>query len=118
MPIISTMKRAPARGLIKGTCPNQPCGKDVYESLVMLDDAYNVWVGKCPHCDARAFLSMTHGLRGYGAGGMHLVLPTDEERDSNTLPKDCPTRGSKGPADWHGTVAGELQHRIRTGKPL
>lgn len=91
--------------------------KPVFESLWLLDDAYNVWVGKCPHCDAHAFLSM-QSLRGYNSAGMQLVLPTDEERDSNDLPKDCPTRGSKGPADLHGTVAGEIYHRLNTGAPL
>lgn len=116
MTIISTMKRSPGAGLIKGVCPN--CDNDVYESRALLDDAYNVWLGKCPRCNALAYLSMNHGLRGYGAGGMHLVLPTIEERDSNNLPKDCPTRGSGGPADWHGSVAGEIAHHIDEGKPL
>lgn len=118
MTIISTMKTAPTRGLIRGTCPNPPCGKEVFESVWILDDAYNVWAGKCPHCKALCYLSMTHGLRGYGLGGMHLVLPTDEERDANNLPKDIPTQGSKGPADFHGTQAGEIAHRISEGKPL
>ena len=116
MTIISTMKRSPGAGLIKGQCPN--CDTDVYESQAMLDDAYNVWVGKCPRCQALAFLSMNHGLRGYGAGRMHLVLPTDEERDANDLPKDIPTRGSHGPADFHGSVAGEIAHQLSEGKPL
>lgn len=115
MSLISTMKPVGASGYIKGTCPH--CAKDVFESLWLLDDAYNVWVGKCPHCSAHAFLSMT-SLRGYSNADMQLVLPTDEEIAANELPPDTPSRGSGGAADLHGTQAGELQHRIRKGKPL
>lgn len=95
-----------------GNCAN--CGKEVFESQLSLDDCYNVWAGKCPHCGAINLLSMDHGLRGYDSRQMHLVLPTNEEVASNEdLPRDCPTQGSKGPANWHGTPLGEIQHILR-----
>lgn len=109
MSITSTMRKEAARGYIKGTCAK--CAGDVYESLAMLDDAYNVWMGKCPHCGALNYLAMT-GLRGYSSGGMSLVLPTDEEKAANNLPVDTPTQGSKGPATLHGTNAGEIYHKL------
>lgn len=110
MSIISEMKTQADRGLIPGACAH--CKKAVYESLALLDDAYNVWLGKCPHCGALNYLSMS-SLRGYGSSGMNLVLPTDEERDANNLPKDCPTSGACGrPADQHGTQAGEWYHKL------
>lgn len=110
MLLINEMKAAPKYGHIKGQCAN--CTKDVYEALWLLDDAYNVWLGKCPHCKALNFLSMNHGLRGYSSGGMHLVLPTDEEKQANGLPADCPSQGSKGPATAHGSPAGEFCHQL------
>lgn len=110
MSIISTMRDKPGHGLIPGKCAH--CQKAVYESLFTLDDCYNVWLGKCPHCGALNYLAMT-SLRGYGSRGMDLVLPTDEERDANDLPKDCPTSGACGrPADQHGTQAGEIYHKL------
>ena len=110
MLLINEMKAAPKYGHIKGQCAN--CAKDVYEALWLLDDAYNVWMGKCPHCKALNYLSMNHGLRGYSSGGMHLVLPTDEEKRANGLPADCPSQGSKGPATAHGSPAGEFCHQL------
>jgi hypothetical protein len=112
MTIICKMRAQPARGLIPGTCPAPACGKPVFESLARLDDAYNVWVGQCPHCGAHAMLSM-RSLRGYSSDGMQLVLPTVEEVRANSLPTDTPHRGSGGPAVLHGTQAGEVQHKLR-----
>ena len=109
--IITDMKASPRRGHIKGQCAN--CKKDVFESMLTLDDAYNVWMGKCPHCSALNFLALT-SLRGYSSAGMDLALPTDEEKAENNLPADCPTSGPCGkPADLHGTVSGELMHKLR-----
>ena len=117
MTIISDMKTTPASGYISGECAN--CKATVHEQLWLLDDAYNVWMGRCPHCKALNYLSMTHGLRGYSSDGMHLVLPTDEEVAANNLPADTITTGKSGkPADWHGSVSGELCHRLAEGKPL
>lgn len=111
MSIISTMSSIKKRGFIPGKCAN--CNKDVWESSFLLDDAYNVWVGKCPHCGALNYLSLDHGLRGYSSYEMWLVLPTEEEKAANDLPKDCPTSGFCGkPADIHGTNLGELCHRL------
>jgi hypothetical protein len=108
--IISDLKTKPGRDMVKGTCAH--CSADVYENLWLLDDAYNVWIGRCPSCKALNYLSMNHGLRGYSSGGMHLVLPTDEEKAANNLPADCPSQGSKGPANAHGSPAGELMHQL------
>ena len=95
-----------------GACAS--CGKTVWESLANLDDAYNVWAGKCPHCGAINLLSTEHGLRGYNGGTMYLVLPYDEERDSNGLPPDTPTRGKFGsPPTMHGSPLGEICHKLR-----
>ena len=86
---------------------------EVWESIAILDDAYNVWVGKCPACNAYNRLALT-SLRGYSSRGMDLVLPTDEEREANGWPAEIPTLGACGrPADVHGTVSGELQHKLR-----
>lgn len=115
MSIISTMRAvAPAQPRwVKGSCAG--CRKDVWESLAMLDDAYNVWLGKCPHCGALNFLGLT-SLRGYSSARMDLVLPTEEEKAENKLPADCPTRPSPphvaGKPMIHGTIAGELCHRL------
>ena len=111
--IVSEMKTARAHGYIKGQCAN--CAADVYEQLWVLDDAYTVWMGKCPHCKALNYLSMNHGLRGYTSDGMHLVLPTDEEKQANNLPADCPSQGSQGPATSHGSPLGEICHRLANG---
>jgi phage FluMu protein Com len=113
--IICDMRAAKKhRDDIPGECAN--CKAQVFESLLTLDDAYNVWLGKCPHCKALNFLSMNHGLRGYSSGGMHLVLPTDEEVASNGLPADTITTGKGGPATSHGSPLGELCHRLTEGK--
>lgn len=113
MTIISTMRRDAGAGLVGGECAH--CHKPVYESQWLLDDAYNVWVGKCPHCKALNYLSMNHGLRGYSASHMHLVLPTIEEVEANGLPADTPNRGAGGPTTSGGTQAGQLQHKLRNG---
>ena len=97
-----------------GECAN--CQKPVFESQFTLDDCYNVWAGKCPHCQAINLLSMSHGLRGYSSGQMWLVLPTNEEVDSNPeLPRDCVTQGSKGPATLHGSNSGEFCYQLFGG---
>lgn len=94
--------------------PCAQCGKAVWETVFDLDDAYNVWAGKCPHCGAINLLSTEHGLRGYDSQAMHLVLPYDEERDANGLPKDTPTRGVFGsPPTLHGSPLGEICHRLK-----
>ena len=95
---------------INGQCAK--CGQDVWEALCILDDAYNVWTGECPHCQALNYLSTNHGLRGYSSAGMHLVLPTDEEIKANELHRDTPSQGSKGPATMHGSPLGEIVHRL------
>lgn len=82
-----TMRTTPSRGLIEGTCAH--CSTKVYESLAVLDDAYAVWVGVCPHCDARNVLGPPG--RGYRSNGMQLVLPTKEEIEWNKWPKTWPT---------------------------
>ena len=116
MSLISTMRTKPERGTVPGKCAK--CSGEAHESLAMLDDAYNVWLGKCPHCAALNFLSMSHGLRGYSSGGMHLVLPTDEEKAENNLPPDTPTSGPSGrPATAHGSNAGELMHQLSKDWP-
>ena len=109
MSLVSDMKAETGRGLIPGTCAG--CQRPVYESLTLLDDAYNVWAGRCPHCSAINLLALT-SLRGYSSSGMDLVLPMDEERDANGLPADCPTQGSGGEPTVHGTLAGELYHQL------
>ena len=112
--IIRTLQTKPKHGEVPGTCAK--CGVAVYESLFILDDCYNVWGGKCPQCEAINMLAMT-GLRGYSSSGMDLVLPTDEERDANDLPADTPTSGAAGkPATAHGSVLGELCHKLRNPK--
>jgi len=112
--MILDLKKCPGRDGIPGQCAN--CRKLVYESLSTLDDCYNVWAGRCPFCKAVNLLSMKHGLRGYSSQGMHLVLPTDEEKEANQLPAECPTSGPAGvPADLHGSPLGEITHRLREG---
>jgi hypothetical protein len=64
-------------GDVPGECAH--CKRQVWEACVTLDDAYNVWLGKCPYCEALNYLSTSHGLRGYSSSEMYLVLPTDEE---------------------------------------
>lgn len=108
--IYSDMRASPGHRYVPGKCAK--CGGTVHESLALLDDAYNVWAGKCPHCKAINLLGLT-SLRGYSSGGMDLVLPTDEEKEANQMPADCPTSGPSGkPADMHGTVAGEIYHQL------
>lgn len=119
MTIISTLRTAPQRGFIPGVCPSPACAKPVYESMLLLDDAYNVWMGKCPHCGALSYLGLT-SLRGYNSAGMTLVLPTEEEVKANGLPADTPTRpmGKSAVPMVHGTVAGEIAHRQHEGESL
>jgi hypothetical protein len=114
--IISTLSPTKSRFHdLPGTCAN--CSKEVFESNNLLSDCYNIWAGACPHCKAINLLSMNHGLRGYSSSQMWLVLPTDEEVAANeSLPRDCPTQGSKGPATAHGTPAGELYHILKEEK--
>lgn len=118
MTIICDLKTEKGRyPCVKGTCAN--CSAEVFESLSTLDDAYNVWMGRCPACKALNYLSMNYGLRGYDSGTMKLVLPTAEEVTANNLPPDTITSGPCGrPADQHGTPVGEICHRLMEGKPL
>ena len=115
--MIFSLEAVPRPGVpsIAGACAQ--CGKAVWETVATLDDAYNVWAGKCPHCGAINMLSTVHGLRGYDSQAMHLVLPYDEERDSNGLPPDTPTRGKfGGPPMMHGSPLGEICHKLRGEK--
>lgn len=109
MGIHSKMQASARQGYISGVCAK--CAAAVWESLALLDDAYNVWVGLCPHCGAANLLGM-NSLRGYSSAGMDLVLPTDEEITQNNWPKEWPTRGSHGPATAHGTLVSEIYHRL------
>ncbi|RJQ10636.1 MAG: hypothetical protein C4551_02385 [Bacillota bacterium] len=88
-----TMEREPGPDRVAGSCA--ACGKAVFEDLRVLDDAYNVYWGVCPHCGAANALDMSgrHGGRGYSSQGMHLVLPTKEEAIMNGLPAEWPTQG-------------------------
>jgi hypothetical protein len=96
---------------IPGKCAY--CEREVWQSLAVLDDTYNVWSGECPYCDAINLLSTTAGLRGYSSAGMSLVLPYDEEVQSNNMPPKCPTRGPYGsPPTMHGSPLGELCHKL------
>lgn len=113
--IISDLKTAPRPASCKGACAN--CQAEVYEDTWLLDDAYNVWMGRCPACRALNYLSMSHGLRGYSGSVMWLVLPTAEEIAANNLPADTPSSGPCGrPADAHGSPAGEIAHRLMEEK--
>lgn len=87
---------------LRGECAK--CAKPAFEERWILDDAYNAWMGRCPHCSALNYLSMTHGLRGYDGTQMHLVLPTDEEVRDNHLPPDTPTRGPGGATTANGSM--------------
>ena len=108
--LIRDLRRMPRGDDVPGKCAK--CGLPVYEALCILDDAYNVWLGRCPECKALNYLGM-QGLRGYDSRGMTLVLPTDEERDANGLPPDTPTSGPCGkPANQHGSILGELAHKL------
>ena len=73
---------------VSGTCAN--CGKVLWEGLFMLDDAYAVYRGECPYCQAINLLGGPG--RGYGSQGMNLVLPTDCEMHMNNWPEKCPVR--------------------------
>lgn len=113
MSLISDMRKTGGAGMVPGQCA--ACAGQVFESLFLLDDAYNVWVGRCPHCKALNFLAL-NGMRGYSSAGMELALPTDEEKASNSLPGDCPTSGpGKGPF-IHGSHLGEILHKLRGGE--
>jgi hypothetical protein len=111
--MVFTLRKARRRsGDVPGECAN--CKRQVWEASVTLDDAYNVWIGKCPYCEALNYLSTNHGLRGYSSSEMHLVLPTDEEAAANGLPEGTPTTGPSGrPADMHGSPLGELCHKMK-----
>ena len=88
------MKPGALTGLLEGKCAH--CEKPVYESLFTLDDAYAVWVGVCPHCEARNLLGGKG--RGYSSKGMTLVLPTPEEIAWNKWPQEWPTEPMKSEA--------------------
>lgn len=114
MPMIFDLKKQKIRDAIPGNCGN--CKSEVWQSLSVLDDTYNVWMGKCPHCQALNFLSTNYGLRGYDSTKMMLELPYDEEVEANDLPKDIPTQGKKGePANMHGSPAGEIYFQLTKG---
>ena len=101
------MDAEPGRGRVPGACAS--CGKAVFESLTMLDDAYNVYWGVCPHCGAGQALDMSgkRGARGYSSQEMHLVLPTKEEAIMNDLPTGWPNRGWDRPEN-EGKTKDEL----------
>jgi hypothetical protein len=113
--IISTLRTKAGNHSVSGVCAK--CELEVFESESLLNDAYNVWWGRCPGCGALNLLSLNHGLRGYGGGVMHLVLPTDEEVTANPgIPADTPTSGASGkPATLHGSVLGEISHQLMGG---
>ena len=118
MSIIIEMKKRPMKGGISGVCAK--CGKTVWEGLCLLDDTYNVWAGKCPYCSAINYLSLTHGLRGYGSTEMYLVLPTEEEAKANELPEGTPTSGPCGhEPNIRGSNLGEFCARLieKKGNP-
>jgi len=77
--IMNLRKQPTARGVkyIHGACA--VCTQRVYEAEVVLDDAYLVWAGKCPHCASINLLSASGPGRGYSSLGMKLVTPTLEE---------------------------------------
>ena len=78
MSLISTMRTAPGRGLLRGTCAN--CKKDVYESKWILDDAYNVWVTDASRGP------VTSGLSGAVVdGGQRLALAASPSRGGLTV---------------------------------
>ena len=110
MTLIRNMHEAAATGRVPGECAK--CAKPVFEELWLLDDAYNVWMGRCPHCAALNYLSMTHGLRGYTEKQMHLVLPTDEEVADNHLPAGTPTRGPGGKTAPLGSLESVIRDAI------
>ena len=76
---------------IPGICAS--CGQQLFESLLMLDDAYGVWKGKCPHCGACNLLDTSKGIRGYHSQGMDLCLPYAEDLIVWGLPLSIPNRG-------------------------
>jgi len=87
----------PARS-VKGICANPKCGMEVYESLFVLDDSFNVWWGRCPYCGAINALDLSKGIRGYHSHAMYLCLPTNEEVIMNDfLPPDTITSGWQNP---------------------
>ena len=103
--LILDLKAAPGSGTIPGACAN--CGNGVHESLSTLDDTYNVWAGRCPHCGAINLLSTS----------MDLVLPYDEEVEPNGLPAGTPTRGASGvAATMHGSPLGEFLHKLSAAR--
>ena len=113
--LILDLKAAPGSGTIPGACAN--CGNGVHESLSTLDDTYNVWAGRCPHCGAINLLSTSTGLRGYHSTSMDLVLPYDEEVEPNGLPAGTPTRGASGvAATMHGSPLGEFLHKLSAAR--
>jgi hypothetical protein len=112
MSLVMEMKKQGGGDRISGIC--EACYRRIWESLATLDDAYNVWAGKCPYCGAINFLSMNHGLRGYNSREMFLTLPYDEEAKANNLPEGTPTKGPGGkPAYNIGTNAGAIQMKLR-----
>ena len=84
------MDKVAKRGGLTAPCAN--CGKAVSESEAILDDAYGVWRGRCPYCNAINLLDQSDGSRGYWSGGMNLCLPTDHEVKMNNWEGDIPVR--------------------------
>lgn len=112
--LVLEMRSAKKSGDIAGTCAK--CGATVYEALGTLDDAYNVWAGRCPSCRAINLLALT-GMRGYSSSGMNLVLPTACEvaDPHNNLPADTPATpcaGKHPDGMIHGSISGEIAHRL------
>ena len=96
---------------VAGNCAK--CNSRVYQSLAILDDTYNVWAGRCQHCQAINFLSTQHGLRGYTSSSMYLVLPYNEEILANDLPANTPSAGPGGAPTMHGSPLGEICDRVK-----
>jgi hypothetical protein len=75
--VIFTLRAKPsALRTVAGNCAT--CALVVYEAVEVLDDAFGVYVGRCPHCQALNYLSTQEG-RGYDGQRMHLVLPQPTE---------------------------------------
>jgi hypothetical protein len=119
--ILSDLQREPGGRHVQGQCAK--CYGVVWESLWILDDAFNAYAGRCPHCGAINLLSMDKTLRGYDMNHVWLVLPTDEEAEANKLHEAAqrrglpraPTRGPGGPVEPIGTLAGAIARRLMEG---
>ena len=61
------------KGDVAGECAN--CQRALWTDLFMLDDAYGVIRGVCPHCEAVNLLDFGNGgIRGYSSNKMNLIF--------------------------------------------